>query len=75
VFSLMGNIMAGGGFGGQGSSELFQMTGIAGGYKKVACEVYSGIKSYASRTKITLPEPVTTENTKTRHKFKKPKKS
>jgi hypothetical protein len=75
VFSLMGNIMAGGGFGGQGSSELFQMTGIAGGYKKVACEVYSGIKSYASRTKITLPEPVTTENTKTRHKFKKPRKS
>jgi len=75
VFSLMGNIMAGGGFGGIGTGELFKMTGIAGGTKKVACEVYSGIKSYASRTSITLPKPVTTENAKTRSKFRKKKQS
>ena len=73
VFSLMGNIMSGGGFGGQGSSELFKMTGVIGGTQKVACEVYSGVKSYASRTKITLPKPVTAETTKTRSKFRKNK--
>ena len=75
VFSLMSNMMASGGFGGAGFYELTRITAIAGGNSKVACEVYSGVKSYASRTKITLPKPVTTENTKFKSKFRKKRKS
>ncbi len=75
VLSLMANMMAGGGFGGAGFYELTKITAIAGGNEKIACEVYSGVKSYASRTKITMPKPVTTENTKFKSKFRKNKKS
>ena len=75
VFSLMGNMMSGGGFGGAGFYELTRIVAIAGGNSKVACEVYSGVKSYASRTKITLPKPVTTENAKFKSKFRKRKSS
>ena len=74
VLSLTANMMAGGGFGGAGFYELTKITAIAGGNGKIACEVYSGIKSYASRTKITMPKPVTTENAKTRSKFRKKSK-
>jgi hypothetical protein len=75
MFSLMTNMMAGGGFGGAGFYELTQITALSGKTQKVACEVYSGVKSYASRTSITLPKPVTTENTKFRSKFRKKRKS
>tara|TARA_B100001093_G_scaffold207241_1_gene199174 strand:+ start:2081 stop:3595 length:1515 start_codon:yes stop_codon:yes gene_type:complete len=75
VFSVMANMMAGGGFGGAGFYELTKIIGVAGKTEKVACEVYSGVKSYASRTKITLPKPVTSENTKFRSKFRKKRKS
>ena len=75
MFSLAANIMSGGGFGGSGFYELTRTIGIAGKTEKVACEVYTGIKSYASRTKITLPKPVTSENTKFRSKFRKKRKS
>jgi hypothetical protein len=74
VLSLTANMMAGGGFGGAGFYELTKITAIAGGNGKIACEVYSGVKSYASRTKITMPKPVTTENAKTRSKFRKKSK-
>ena len=70
MFSLASSLMSGGGFGGSGFYELTRTIGIAGKTEKVACEVYSGVKSYASRTKITLPKPVTSENTKFRSKFK-----
>ena len=75
MLSLMANMMAGGGFGGAGFYELTQIVGVAGKTEKVACEVFSGVKSYASRTSITLPKPVTTENTKFRSKFRKKKAS
>ena len=75
VISLMSNMISGGGFGGAGFYELTRIAAIAGGNGKVACEVYSGVKSYASRTKITLPKPVTTENTKFKSKFRKKRKS
>jgi hypothetical protein len=74
VLSLTANMMAGGGFGGAGFYELTKITAIAGGNGKIACEVYSGVKSYASRTNITMPKPVTTENAKTRSKFRKKSK-
>mgnify|MGYP006074024323 FL=1 len=75
VLSLMANMLAGGGFGGAGFSELTKITAVAGGNEKIACEVYSGVKSYASRTNITMPKPVTTENTKFKSKFRKKTKS
>ena len=75
MLSLMSNMMAGGGFGGAGFYELTKIVGVSGKTEKVACEVYSGVKSYASRTSITLPKPVTTENTKFRSKFRKKKAS
>ena len=75
MLSLMSNMMAGGGFGGAGFYELTKIVGVAGKTEKVACEVYSGVKSYASRTSITLPKPVTTENTKFKSKFRKKRKS
>ena len=75
MLSLMSNMMAGGGFGGSGFYELTKTVGIVGKTEKVACEVYSGVKSYASRTSITLPKPVTTENTKFKSKFRKKRKS
>ena len=75
MLSLMANMMAGGGFGGAGFYELTKIVGVAGKTEKVACEVYSGVKSYASRTSITLPKPVTTENTKFKSKFRKKRKS
>ena len=56
-------------------NELTKIVGVAGKTEKVACEVYSGVKSYASRTSITLPKPVTTENTKFKSKFRKKRKS
>ena len=55
--------------------ELTKIVGVAGKTEKVACEVYSGVKTYATRTQITLPKPVTTENTKFRSKFRKKRKS
>ena len=75
MFSLASSLMSGGGFGGSGFYELTRTIGIAGKTEKVACEVYSGVKSYASRTKITLPKPVTSENTKFKSKFRKKRKS
>ena len=75
VMSLMANMLSGGGFGGAGFYELTRIAAIAGGNSKVACEVYSGVKSYAARTKIILPKPVTTENTKFKSKFRKKRKS
>jgi hypothetical protein len=75
MFSLASSLMSGGGFGGSGFYELTRTIGIAGKTEKVACEVYSGVKSYASRTKIILPKPVTSENTKFRSKFRKKRKS
>ena len=75
VLSLMANMLAGGGFGGAGFYELTKITAVAGGNEKIACEVYSGVKSYASRTNITMPKPVTTENTKFKSKFRKKRKS
>ena len=75
MLSLMSNMMAGGGFGGAGFYELTKIVGVAGKTEKVACEVYSGVKTYATRTQITLPKPVTTENTKFRSKFRKKRKS
>jgi hypothetical protein len=75
MLSLMANMMAGGGFGGAGFYELTKIVGVAGKTEKVACEVYSGVKYYASRTSITLPKPVTTENTKFKSKFRKKRKS
>ena len=75
MFSLASSLMSGGGFGGSGFYELTRTIGIAGKTEKVACEVYSGVKSYASRTKIILPKPVTSENTKFKSKFRKKRKS
>ena len=75
MLSLMANMMASGGFGGAGFYELTKIVGVAGKTEKVACEVFSGVKSYASRTSITLPKPVTTENTKFKSKFRKKRKS
>jgi hypothetical protein len=75
MLSLMSNMMAGGGFGGAGFYELTKIVGVAGKTEKVACEVFSGVKTYATRTQITLPKPVTTENTKFRSKFRKKRKS
>ena len=75
MFSLMGNMMSGGGFGGAGFYELTKIVGVAGKTEKVACEVYSGVKSYASRTQISLPKPVTSENTKFKSKFRKKRAS
>ena len=75
LFSLAANLMSGGGFGGSGFYELTKTIGITGKNEKIACEVYTGVKSYASRTKITLPKPVTSENTKFRSKFRKKRNS
>ena len=69
VFSLTSNMLAGGGFGGAGFYELTRIVAIAGGNGKVACEVYSGVKSYASKTALKLPPPVTSENTETESEF------
>ena len=74
VIELARGMMASGGFG-RGFYEFVRMVGVAGKNEKVSCEVYSGVKSYASRTKITLPKPVTTENTKFRSKFRKKRDS
>jgi hypothetical protein len=74
TFELARGMMASGGFG-RGFYEFVRMVGVAGKNEKVSCEVYSGVKSYASRTKITLPKPVTTENTKFRSKFRKKRDS
>ena len=74
TLELARGMMASGGFG-RGFYEFVRMVGVAGKNEKVSCEVYSGVKSYASRTKITLPKPVTTENTKFRSKFRKKRDS
>nr|BDD44634.1 hypothetical protein 9 [bacterium] len=71
---LARGMMSTGGFG-RGFYEFVRLVAIAGKNEKVSCEVYSGVKSYASRTKITLPKPVTSENTKFRSKFRKKRKS
>ena len=71
MLSLMANMMSGGGFGGAGFYELTKIVGVAGKTEKVACEVFSGVKTYASRTQISLPKPVTSENTKFKSKFRK----
>ena len=75
AYDQYGAAGANGGFGGAGFYELTKIVGVAGKTEKVACEVYSGVKSYASRTSITLPKPVTTENTKFKSKFRKKRKS
>ena len=70
ITSLMTNLIAQGGFG-AGFYELTRISVIAGKSNSIACEVYIGVNSYASRTKITMPKPVTTENTKFKSKFRK----
>ncbi len=70
IASLMTNLIAQGGFG-AGFYELTRISVIAGKSNSIACEVYTGVNSYASRTKITMPKPVTTENTKFKSKFRK----
>lgn len=73
VVSLMSNLMAQGGFG-SGISELTRTMVIAGKSNGIACDVYSGVNSYAKRTKITMPKPVTTKNAKFKSKFRKKRK-
>ena len=61
ALSIMAGMLAQGGFG-QGFFELTKMTEIIGGNRSIACRAYTSVKSYASRTKITLAEEVTNEN-------------
>ena len=70
VASLMTNLIAQGGFG-SGFYELTRISVVAGKSNSIACEVYTGVNSYASRTKINMPKPVTSENTKFKSKFRK----
>ena len=57
----MADMLAQGGFG-QGFFELTKMTEIIGGNRSIACRAYTSVKSYASRTKITLAAEVTNQN-------------
>ena len=56
---------------GSGFYELTRISVVAGKSNSIACEVYTGVNSYASRTKINMPKPVTSENTKFKSKFRK----
>ena len=61
ALSVMADMLAQGGFG-QGFFELTKMVEIIGGNRSIACKTYSGVKSYAKRTSIQLPEPLTNED-------------
>ena len=74
TLELARGMMSSGGFG-RGFYEFVRLIAIAGKNEKVACEVYSGVKSYASRTKIPLLKPVTSENAKFKSKFRRKRKS
>ena len=75
MLQIMAEMMFSGGFGGAGLGSTVKIVGIMGQNERIACEVYSGIKSYALRTKITMPKPVTSENAKFKSKFRKKRKS
>ena len=61
TFSIMGNMLAQGGFG-SGFFELTKMVEIIGGNRNVACRTYTSVKNYAERTKIIYPKPITNED-------------
>ncbi len=70
MVKMMAEMMMTGSFGGgAGLGTTVKIVGIMGKNEKVACTIYSGVKSYASRTKITMLEPVKSKNTKTRSKY------
>lgn len=74
TLELARGMMASGGFG-RSFYEVVKLIGIAGKNEKVSCDVYSGVKSYASRTKVPLLKPVTSENAKFKSKFRRKRKS
>ena len=60
TFTLMGQIIAQGGF--NSLFETVKMVEILGQNTRISCKAYSGIKSYAKRTEIQLPKPLTNED-------------
>ena len=68
VASIMTNLIAQGGFG-AGFYELTRISVIAGKNNSIACEVYEGVNSYATRTKIKMPASVNSENAKYKKKY------
>ena len=75
MLQIMTQMLYSGGFGGAGLGSMVKISWIMGQSERIACEVYSGTKSYALRTKITMPKPVTSENAKFKSKFRKKRKS
>ena len=60
TFTIMGQILAQGGF--DNMFETVKMVEILGQNRSISCKAYSGIKSYAKRTEIQLPKPLTNED-------------
>ena len=57
---VLGEMMAQGGF--NLNMSTFKMITILGKNRSIACKSHAGVKSYAKRTEITLPEPLTNED-------------
>ena len=60
TFSVMAQMLAEGGF--DNMFETVKMVEILGQNRSIACKTYSGIKSYAKRTEIQLPKPLSNED-------------
>ena len=72
MIKMMAEMMMSGGFGGgAGFGTTVKIIGIMGQNEKIACDIYSGVKGYAGRTKITMLKPVTSKNVKTKSRFRK----
>ena len=52
-----------------GFGEMAEMFKIVGLYERVACKIYSGVKSYAKRTNVQLKKPPTNPKAKFTRKF------
>ena len=72
---LISSLLSSGGFGGAGFHETTRIIKIVGENEKIACDVYNGVTSYASRTKVPLLKAVTSENATFKSKFKRKKRS
>ena len=74
MIKMMAEMMMSGSFGGgAGFGSTVKIIGIMGQNEKIACDIYSGVKGYAARTKITMLKPVTSKNVKTKSRFRKNK--
>ena len=72
MIKVMAEMIMNGHFeGSTGFGNTLKIIGIMGQNEKVACDIYSGVKGYAARTKITMLKPVTSKNVKTKSRFRK----